>query len=47
VPASLAKAASLRQRPAWENDTMACAALTGGDAGLVEQSGNQVVDDGG
>jgi hypothetical protein len=23
VPASLAKAASLRQRPGWENDTMA------------------------
>jgi hypothetical protein len=29
VPASLANAASLRQRPAWENDTMAWAALTG------------------
>jgi hypothetical protein len=28
-PASLANAASLRQRPAWENDTMAWAALTG------------------
>jgi hypothetical protein len=25
----LANAASLRQRPAWENDTMAWAALTG------------------
>lgn len=28
-PASLAKAVSLRQRPGWENDTMAWAALTG------------------
>ena len=29
VPARAANAASLRQRPGWENDTMAWAALTG------------------
>jgi hypothetical protein len=27
----LAKAGSLRQRPAWENDTIACAAVIGPD----------------
>src|SRR5436305_9500601 len=45
VTASLAKAASLRQRPGWENDTMAWAALTGGDSGLVSQPGCKVIDD--
>jgi hypothetical protein len=29
VPASVAKAASLRQRPGWENETIAWAALMG------------------
>ena len=29
IPPKAANAASLRHRPGWENDTMACAALTG------------------
>jgi hypothetical protein len=45
VPASLVKAASLRQRPGWEKDTMAWAALTGGESGLVSQPGCKVIDD--
>src|SRR5215470_2452346 len=45
VPASRAKAASLRQRPGWENNTMACAALTGPMPGCLVSSGGQVVDD--
>jgi hypothetical protein len=38
-PASLANAASLRQRPAWENDTMAWAALTGPIPGRLVSPG--------
>jgi hypothetical protein len=41
VPASLAKAASLRQRPAWENDTMAWAALTGPIPGWLSSPGTR------
>ena len=39
APASVAKAASLRQRPAWENETMAWAALTGPIPGRVVSPG--------
>jgi len=42
VPASLAKAASLRQRPTWENDTMAWAALTGPIPGWLSSPGGIV-----
>jgi hypothetical protein len=41
VPASLAKAASLRQRPGWENETMAWAALTGPIPGRVVSPGTR------
>jgi hypothetical protein len=41
VPASLAKAASLRQRPAWDNDTMAWAALTGPIPGWLSSPGTR------
>src|SRR5436305_14629871 len=41
VPAGLAKAASLRQRPAWENDTMAWAALTGPIPGWLSSPGTR------
>jgi len=41
IPASLAKAASLRQRPGWENETMAWAALTGPIPGRVVSPGTR------
>src|SRR5215218_7665397 len=46
APPRAANAASLRQRPGWENDTMAWAALTGADAATLDQPGDEVVDNG-
>ena len=46
VPASAANAASLRQRPGWENVTMAWAALTGPMPRRSVRPGDEVVHDG-
>src|SRR5215203_5785526 len=39
APASAAYAASLRQRPGWDQDTIACAALTGPTPRLASSCG--------